>query len=119
MQLKLIVTLVDDHRTDAVIAAARAAGATGATVITSGRGEGRTPKKSFLGLELASKRDLVLFLVAAARAREILESIRDAGRFDGEPGAGIAFQIDVEDAVGLTTQLPDIINEAGHQSPGL
>ena len=115
MQLKLIVTLLDDHKTDAVIDAARAAGATGATVITSARGEGRSPKKSFLGLELESKRDVVLFLVAATLARQILESIREAGRFDGEPGAGIAFVVDVEDAVGLTTQLPAIMEGAGEQ----
>lgn len=115
MQLKLIITLVDDHKTDAVIDAARAAGATGATVITNVRGEGRTPKKTFMGLELASKRDVILFLVAESLARAILERIRDAGRFDGEPGAGIAFQIDVEDAVGLTTQLPAIIEEVGHE----
>ena len=115
MQLKLIVTLVDDHKTDAVIDAARAAGATGATVITSARGEGRSPKKSFLGLELESKRDVVLFLVAATLARQILESIGKAGRFDGEPGAGIAFQVDVEEAVGLTTQLAAIMEEAGEQ----
>ncbi len=115
MQLKLIVTLVDDHKTDAVIDAARAAGATGATVITSARGEGRSPKKSFLGLELESKRDVVLFLVAATLARQILESIREAGRFDGEPGAGIAFVVGVEDAVGLTTQLAAIMEGAGEQ----
>ena len=111
MQLKLIVTLVDDQKTDTVIDAARAAGATGATVITSARGEGRSPKKSFLGLELAAKRDVVLFLVAADRAQDILECIREAGRFDGEPGAGIAFLIDVENAVGLTTQFADIADE--------
>lgn len=105
MQLKLILALVDDRKTDTVIDAARAAGATGATVVTSARGEGRSPKKSFMGLELAAKRDIVLFLVAADRAQAILERIREAGRFDGEPGAGIAFQIDVEAAVGLTTQM--------------
>ena len=103
---------MDDQKTDTVVDAARAAGATGATVITSARGEGRSPKKTFLGLELAAKRDVVLFLVAAARAREILERIREVGRFDGDPGAGIAFLIDVEEAVGLTTQLPDIMEEA-------
>ena len=112
MNLKLIVSLVDDQKTDTVIDAARAAGATGATVITSVRGEGRSPKKTFLGLELASKRDVVLFLVAAARADDILERIREAGRFDGEPGAGIAFVIDVEDAAGLTTQMAAIGEEA-------
>ena len=109
MQLKLIVTLVDDRKTDTVIEAARAAGATGATVITSARGEGRSPKKTFMGLQLAAKRDLVLFLVTAARAPEILKRIAEAGRFDGEPGAGIAFQIDVEDAAGLKTQLPEAL----------
>ena len=115
MQLKLIVTLVDDQNTDTVIDAARAAGATGATVITSVRGEGRSPKKSFLGLELAAKRDVILFLVAAARARDILECVREAGRFDGEPGAGIAFLIDVEKAVGLTTQFADMPDQAGKE----
>ncbi len=113
MQLKLIVALVDDHKTDAIVDAARDAGATGATVITSARGEGRSRKKSFLGLELAAKRDVALFLVTAPLARPVLERIRDAGRFDGEPGAGIAFQIDVEDAVGLSTQLPAAGKSAG------
>ena len=113
MQLKLIVTLVDHGKTDTIIAAARAAGATGATVIGSARGEGRSPKKTFLGLEVESKRDVVLFLVAAPLAGEILHRIRDAGRFDGEPGAGIAFQIDVEDAVGLSTQMAAIKREVG------
>ena len=115
MQLKLIVTLVDDQKTDTVIDAARAAGATGATVITSARGEGRSPKKTFMGLELASKRDVILFLVAADRADDILECIRQAGRFDGEPGAGVAFLVDVEKAVGLTTQFADMQDEAGEE----
>lgn len=111
MQLKLILSLVDDSKTDEIIDAARAAGATGATVITSARGEGRSPKKTFLGLELESRVDVVLFLVSEACARDILEKIRDVGKFDGEPGAGIAFQIDVEDAVGLVTQMPEMLSE--------
>ena len=115
MQFKLIVTLVDDQKTDTIIDAARAAGATGATVITSVRGEGRSPKKSFLGLELAAKRDVILFLVAAASAQDILECVREAGRFDGEPGAGIAFLIDVEQAVGLTTQFADMPDQAAEE----
>ncbi len=111
MQLKLLLTLVDHDKTDTVIAAARGAGATGATVISSARGEGRSPKKTFLGLEVEAKRDVLLFLVAAPLARKILERIRDAGRFDGEPGAGVALQIDVEDAVGLSTQMAAITRE--------
>lgn len=111
MRLKLIVALVSDEKTDIVIDAARAGGATGATTITSVRGEGLKPEKTFFGLDLAAQRDVILFLVVEPRARDILERIRDAGNFEEEPGAGIAFQIAIEDAVGLTTQLPAILEE--------
>ena len=111
MRLKLIVVLVRDDKTDVVVRAARDAGATGATIVTSARGEGLTPGKTFLGLELESIRDIVMFLVVEPRAREILERIRDAANFDSEHGAGIAFQIDVEDAVGMITQLPAIYED--------
>lgn len=111
MELKLIVALVDDGRTDAVIKAARAAGATGATIINGVRGEGLIPPKTFLGLDLWESRNAVLFLVSAARAEEILESIGCAGRFDTKPGTGIAFQVDVENAIGLRTQLSTMETE--------
>ena len=111
MKLKLIVALVSDDKTDVVVQAARAAGATGDTIITSVRGGGLRPEKTFFGLDLAAKRDVALFLVVETRAREILERIRDAARLDSEPGAGIAFQIPIEDAVGLSTQMPTILEE--------
>ncbi len=106
MRMKLIVVLAPDGKTDTIIDAAREGGATGATVITSVRGEGLKPEKTFLGLEVTSMRDVLLFLVVEERSQEILERIRDVGRFDDEPGAGVAFQIAIEDVVGLTTQLP-------------
>ena len=93
MKMKLIVAMVSDDRTNTVIDAARAGGATGATTITSVRGEGLKPEKTFFGLDLAAKRDVVLFLVVETRARDILERIRDAGRMDTGHGAGIAFQL--------------------------
>ena len=111
MKLKLIVALVSDEKTDVVVQAARAAGATGDTIITSVRGGGLRPEKTFFGLDLAAKRDVALFLVVETRAREILERIRDAARLDSEPGSGIAFQVPIEDAVGLNTQLPTILEE--------
>ena len=111
MELKLVVALVNDDKVDVVVDAARAAGATGDTIITNVRGGGLRPEKTFLGLDLAAKREVVLFLVVETRAREIIERIRDAGRFDSEPGSGIAFQVPIEDAVGLATQLPTILEE--------
>ncbi len=111
MRLKLIVVMVDNTRSSAVIDAAREGGATGATVITSVRGEGLTPEKTFLGLDLNAARVVVLFLVSEHFARVILEAIAEAGRFDEEPGTGIAFQIAIEDAVGLKTQLRTLLHE--------
>ena len=111
MDLKMIMALVADEKTETVMEAAREAGATGATVITSVRGEGLQPVKTFLGLEVTSQRDILLFLVAAPLAREILETIATAGHFDDEPGSGIAFQVGIEDAVGLSTQAGAILQE--------
>ena len=42
------------------------------------------------------------------RARQILETAGEAGKFDTSPGTGIAFQIDVEDAVGVAHQVESI-----------
>lgn len=111
MRMKLIIALVSDQKTEDVLEAGRAGGATGATIITSVRGEGLLPEKTFFGLQIEAQRDLVLFLVAETRARYILENIREAAKFDTQGGSGIAFQIDVEDAVGLGTQLSAIREE--------
>ena len=105
MKLKLIAVLASSDKTDLIIQTAREAGATGATVISSGRGEGLKPAKTFLGLDLTAACDLLLFIVVENRARDILERIQDAARFEHESGAGIAFHLSIEDAVGLTTQM--------------
>lgn len=111
MNLKMIIAFVADEKTDTVMNAAREAGATGATVVTGVRGEGLVPEKTFLGLDLTAQRDLLLFLVAANKSREILETISSAGKFDEEPGTGIAIQIEIEDAVGMNTQKNVLIHE--------
>lgn len=111
MDFKLIVAFVDDEKTDDMIAAAKDAGATGATVIPNARGEGvKQSSKTFFGLNLETQSDIVLLLVEKHLSRKILESIDTAAGFETEKGAGIAFQIDVEDAVGLGSQL-DILTE--------
>jgi nitrogen regulatory protein PII len=111
MHFKLIIALVDDTKTNAVVKAARAAGATGATVITSARGEGLAKPRTFFGLQLESQRDVVFFLVEEHLARQILETICRVGEMDETEGTGIAFQIDVEDAVGVTTQIRSLVEK--------
>ena len=108
MRFKLIIAFVDDSKTDEVLDAARDAGATGCTQINNARGEGLDPTSTFLGLSLETQRDVILLLVEEHRARHILESIGKAGEFDSSPGTGIAFQIDVEDAIGVAHQVEEI-----------
>jgi hypothetical protein len=64
--------------------------------------------KTFFGLSLETQRDVLLFVVEEHLSRHILEEISRAGDFDAQPGAGLAVQIDVEDAVGLNQQVQKI-----------
>ncbi len=114
MHFKLIIVLTEDSITDKVVEAARGKGATGSTVISSARGEGLRVAKTFLGLSLETQRDVTLLLVEEHLSRDILETIELAGEFEANPGSGIAFSIDVEDAVGVTNQvnqLSEIVEE--------
>lgn len=111
MKFKLIVALVDDHQTETVVRTAREAGATGSTVVTSARGTGLRPAKTFFGLDLEGQRDVILLLVEGHLSRNILERIAEICGFDERPGSGIAFQLDIEDAVGLASQLETISSE--------
>ncbi|HBJ37888.1 MAG TPA: transcriptional regulator [Planctomycetaceae bacterium] len=108
MRFKLIIALVDDDKTTEVMKAARQAGATGATVIGHARGEGIRPAKTFFGLSLESQRDVLLMLVEQHLSRKILETICNCAAFDSSSGSGIAFQIDVEDAVGVNHQIQSL-----------
>ncbi len=111
MHFKMIVVFVDDDKTDAVLSAAREAGATGSTVIANARGEGLKQVRTFLGLSLETQRDVLLMLVEEHRARHILECLARAGEFDERPGTGIAFQIDVEDALGVRHQIRELTDQ--------
>jgi hypothetical protein len=110
MHFKLLIVFVEDSKTEDIIQAAREAGATGCTVVNNARGEGYEAPKSFFGLTLTSQRDVVLLLVEQHLSREILEHVGDAGKFDEEPGTGIAIQVDVEDAIGVLSQAEHIVD---------
>lgn len=108
MHFKMIIVFTEDDKTDDIMDAARAAGATGATVIHNARGEGLRVSKTFFGLTLETQRDVLLFLVEEHLSRHILEEINRSGEFDDKPGTGIAVQLDVEDAVGIMQQAEEI-----------
>ena len=78
---------------------------------THARGEGLKQSKTFFGLTLETQRDVLLFLVEEHLSRHILETIAKVAQFDSKPGTGIAFQIDVEDAIGVMRQVEELTHE--------
>ena len=115
MHFKLIMVFVDDRRTESVMRAARQSGATGITLLPSARGEGIEPAKTFLGLSLEARRDVLLLIVEEHLSRRILERICDAGGFDRDPGCGVAVQLDVEDVVGASHQIRELADTVEKQ----
>ena len=104
MHFKLIITFTTEDNTQKILEASRKAGATGATVISSARGEGLETHKTFFGLELETPTEVILALVEEHLSREILETIDKIAQFDKNPGTGMAILLDVEDAVGVLKQ---------------
>jgi len=110
MHFKLIIAFVDSDKTEPILEAARQEGATGSTIISQARGEGLEHAKTFLGLNIETPRDVLLLLVEQHLARPILESIAKAGDFESNAKEGIAFQVDVEDAIGVMHQIEALKN---------
>ena len=48
-------------------------------------------------------------------SRAVLEEIATEGAFEEKSGTGIAFQIAIEDAIGLSSQIPEIKHEIEDQ----
>lgn len=111
MDFKLIMVFVDHNRTEAVLDAAREAGATGATIINNAQGSGLKPQLTFFGLEFMASRSVILILVEARRSSEILEAVSNAGGLDESMDTGIALELDVSRALGLSEHIKALSRE--------
>ena len=103
MAYKSIVAMVKPDLTDRVVDSAKQVGATGATIIPAS-GTGGHEAKTFFGLSLDIRTDVIIFLVESDMVEPLLSTIRDAGKFS-EPGTGIAFVLDVEQTIGFESQM--------------
>jgi len=103
MAYKSIVAMVKPDLTDRVVNSAKQIGATGATIIPAS-GTGAREAKTFFGLSLDIRTDVIIFLVDDEMVEAVLSTIKEAGRFS-EPGTGIAFVLAVEQTAGLESQL--------------
>lgn len=105
MDFKLILIFVDDDKSDFVLDAARDAGATGATIINNAQGQGLKKQFGIFGLEVLSPRTVLLILVEARRSAAVLEAACAAGGLDESRNTGIAIELDVSRAVGLSEHI--------------
>jgi nitrogen regulatory protein PII len=112
MNFKLIVAMIKTNVTDRIVTAAKEVGGTGATIIPA-RGTGIHEAKTFFGLTLEAQTDVVLFVLEEHLVAPVLDSIYKAGRLK-EAGTGIAFVLNVVQAVGLESQLEHFRRAAGN-----
>ncbi|CCK82279.1 P-II family nitrogen regulator [Desulfobacula toluolica] len=109
MRFKLILSLVKEDITDRIVDAAKKAGAKGATIIPA-RGTGIHEAKTFFGLTLEARTDIVMLLIEEHIVAQILDAIKKAGQFH-KPGTGIAFVVPVEQVAGLESQIESFKEE--------
>ena len=96
---ELIVVIMNEGCSDMVMAAARPAGATGGTVL-AGKGTGARESEKFLGISLASEKDVVLIVAEKAMKAAIMKAImKNAG--PGTQAGAICFSLPVTNVEGL------------------
>ncbi len=96
---ELVIAVVDRKYTDAAIDAARAAGATGATVFhTKSLNNEKAAQR--IGTTVSQETDSVFFLTTLEYKAKIMEAVRDAAGLKTEGGA-VIFSLPVDDLVGI------------------
>ena len=97
---ELLIAVGNQGYSEMIMDAAREAGARGGTVIHA-RGTGQEKAERFLGISLASEKDLVLIVTAAEKKTDMMQRIiRQAG--PGTQAGAIVFSVPVSDTAGMT-----------------
>lgn len=96
---ELLVIICNQGYNEIVMNAARGAGAAGGTVIHA-RGTGMQKAEKFLGISLASEKDIIFIVTRTSQKNGIMEAImKDAGI--GTKAAAIVFSLPVSGTAGL------------------
>lgn len=96
---ELVISVVSTKFTDAAIEAARAAGATGATVFRTKSVDNRRAEQR-IGTAIDGETDTVFFLTNLEYRTKIMEAVRDVAGLKTEGGA-VIFSVPVDDLVGI------------------
>ena len=96
---ELVIAVVNRKYTDTAIEAARAAGATGATVFHT-KSVNNAKAEQAIGTTIDQETDSVLFLTTREYKTRIMEAVRDVAGLKTEGGA-VIFSLPVDDLVGI------------------
>ncbi len=96
---ELLVVISNQGYNDQVMDAAREAGANGGTVLHA-RGTGMERAERFLGISLASEKDVTFIVTRTARKNAIMEAIMRKAGMDSQ-AKSIIFSLPVSDTAGL------------------
>ena len=96
---ELVIAVVNTKYTDIAIDAARAAGATGATVFHT-KSINNDKAEQVIGTSISRETESILILTTLEYKTKIMEAIRDAAGLKTEGGA-IIFSLPVDDLVGV------------------
>ena len=96
---ELVIAVVNQKYTDAAIDAARAAGATGATLFHT-KSINNAKIEERMGTPLPEQTDSIFFLTTEEFKVKIMEAVRDVAGLKTEGGA-ILFSLPVDEIVGI------------------
>ena len=96
---ELIVAVVNQKFTDAVLDASRAAGATGATILHT-RSVNNKQVEQIIGTTFKQETDTIAFLTSHEYKQKIMEAIRECAGLKTDGGA-ILFSLPVDSIVGI------------------
>ena len=99
---ELILAIANEGCTDMVMDAARAAGATGGTVI-HGKGVGQENAKKFFNVSIAQEKEVVMIVTYRPQKAAIMQSILKLAGPDSKAGA-IVLSLPVSEIAGLRKQ---------------
>lgn len=101
-KFELIVSIVNRGHSDAVVEAAREAGANGGTIIY-GRGTSPFEKDSIMGVSIQPEKEIIMTLTPTENKNNIMQAVVEGGKLD-ENGMGICFSLPVNQVRGISAK---------------
>ena len=101
-KFELVVSIVNRGHSDAVVEAAREAGANGGTIIY-GRGTSPFEKDSIMGVSIQPEKEIIMTLTPTENKNNIMQAVVESGKLD-ENGMGICFSLPVNQVRGISAK---------------